>query len=705
MPSSLEPSVLSRHDTNRDTPAHQVGGDRLHESLRKETLPTGTGTTSSRKLDRPGSSSSSSSGSTTSVVIGHEGQMGQQPYPTHVSEAFLPKDPAMIESIYARGKARIQAELKRRHNNLTAIEPFNPWGPVYIWDWFSPDYNCPTMERIGRVGDGGKWICGVEVLKERKCVVYSYGVNKDLSFELELIGRTGCEVHGFDPTVGGVPPDCKDNPHITFHKQALGPVSGPSNVFMMVETLLDTMKRQGHTFLDVLKVDIEGSEWDTFRSLLPQKALPFGQLLIELHFRDVIEVFEFFENMDTHGFRIFMRETNHNPCAAGKLPIAVEFSLINPEAYFQATPHPAAVQAIAALPPPVHYSGVVYVLSHKGNLGRLTKMLTMFEKNFNRFFHYPVVIFHEDFGDAEKRLLREAVSMRLQFRQIAFAVPAWLDQDQIPERTPCSPHSSTVGYRHMNRFLAFFAAEELAKEYEWQWRLDDDSFITEEVGYDVFRLMAENGKRYGFSNIVQDDAKCVLGLWNATREYIDRHQIEPTFFTRWTEGAVFYNNFEVSHASIWTSAAYKSFFDHIDKLGGIYYHRWGDAPIRSIGVSLFVKESEVHQFTDVAYTHLPFIARNATGLPSPQQTLFSRAGGSFHHGNCSANTTLAGHGHGGHGHGGNNGTCFSGRPSGIVYTVLNDEPGQLEKLLVTLASLDTNFNNHFHYPWPSLRPT
>lgn len=275
-----------------------------------------------------------------------------------------------MQAIWARGRARIQAELKRRHNNISAIEPFNPWGPVYIWDWFSPDYNCPTMERIGRVGDGGKWICGVDVLRARKCLAYSYGVNRDLSFELEMVGRTGCEVHAFDPTVGGVPPDCKGNPHITFHKQALGPKSGPTDVFMMVESLLDTMRRHNHTFIDVLKVDIEGSEWDTFRAMLPEKALPFGQLLIELHFRDVAEVFAFFENMDTHGFRIFMRETNHNPCAAGKLPIAVEFSLINPEAYFQGTPAPAAVHSIVSRPEPPAFKGVIYVLSQKGNMER-----------------------------------------------------------------------------------------------------------------------------------------------------------------------------------------------------------------------------------------------------------------------------------------------------------------------------------------------
>jgi hypothetical protein len=101
--------------------------------------------------------------------------------------------------------------------------------------------------------------------------------------------------------------------------------------------------------------------------------------------------------------------------------------------------------------------------------------------------------------------------------------------------------------------------------------------------------------------------------------------------------------------------------------GGIYYHRWGDAPIRTIGVSLFVNESEVHQFTDVAYTHLPFIQRNATGLPSPHQTLFPRSGQMAL---CSANET---HGHGGHGghNATGNGSCITAisHTSAIIYTV------------------------------------
>jgi hypothetical protein len=38
------------------------------------------------------------------------------------------------------------------------------------------------------------------------------------------------------------------------------------------------------------------------------------------------------------GFKIFSRETNHNPCVSGKLPTAVEYSLVNEESFFSRSP-------------------------------------------------------------------------------------------------------------------------------------------------------------------------------------------------------------------------------------------------------------------------------------------------------------------------------------------------------------------------------
>ena len=42
-----------------------------------------------------------------------------------------------------------------------------------------------------------------------------------------------------------------------------------------------------------------------------------------------------------------------------------------------------------------------------------------------------------------------------------------------------------------------------AMGYEWHWRLDDDSRLSEPVGYDVFQLMATNNMLYSYLDIVQ----------------------------------------------------------------------------------------------------------------------------------------------------------------------------------------------------------
>lgn len=38
-----------------------------------------------------------------------------------------------------------------------------------------------------------------------------------------------------------------------------------------------------------------------------------------------------------------------------------------------------------------------------------------------------------------------------------------------------------------------------------------------------------------------------------------------------------------------------------------YLFRWGDAPVHSIAVGIFLNKSEVHFFNDVGYKHDPFM--------------------------------------------------------------------------------------------------
>ena len=97
-------------------------------------------------------------------------------------------------------------------------------------DFFIPAFQCPhQVERIGTLGDGGKWVCGMDrVVKQDKCVIYSFGtplrhfffvallciahvmidvigINGESSFEQSLLKRApSCEVWGYDFSVNGV---------------------------------------------------------------------------------------------------------------------------------------------------------------------------------------------------------------------------------------------------------------------------------------------------------------------------------------------------------------------------------------------------------------------------------------------------------------------------------------------------------------------
>ena len=47
-----------------------------------------------------------------------------------------------------------------------------------IGDYFLPAYQCPhRVKRVGTMGDGGKYVCGLErvAAKKKPCVIYSVG--------------------------------------------------------------------------------------------------------------------------------------------------------------------------------------------------------------------------------------------------------------------------------------------------------------------------------------------------------------------------------------------------------------------------------------------------------------------------------------------------------------------------------------------------
>ena len=139
-------------------------------------------------------------------------------------------------------------------------------------------------------GDGGKWTCGVNESKNRPLdknsyhpfIVYSFGSNDNDIFENHLLSiNKDIEVFVFDPT---------SNPLTKYNFRSYGLCGGESKTFSSrknnreypCEQLAPIMTQNNHTYVDILKIDIEGSEW-TFIETTDWTNLKIGQLLIEIH--------------------------------------------------------------------------------------------------------------------------------------------------------------------------------------------------------------------------------------------------------------------------------------------------------------------------------------------------------------------------------------------------------------------------------------
>lgn len=131
--------------------------------------------------------------------------------------------------------------------------------------------------RIGDKHDGGY------ILLDRFSDVgslYSYGVGKDISFETHFNKIRKCPIYLYDHTV-----DSPIFPNINFHFKK----EGASHI---KETNLNTLEYHITENGDInnnnliLKMDIEGAEWNIFEHISPNILLLFQQMVIEFHWLD-----------------------------------------------------------------------------------------------------------------------------------------------------------------------------------------------------------------------------------------------------------------------------------------------------------------------------------------------------------------------------------------------------------------------------------
>ena len=197
---------------------------------------------------------------------------------------------------------------------------------------FDAVIDAKNMVRVGTFGDGGKWVSNPQALRTRT-VVYTFGAWNEISFDAEMAGLYGCEVHCFDPAPSVCRPNfarCRPGQPVgkgtfSFHPVGLGPVSlDPDkaddlvleNQKCKVKCLSEIAAELGHRRVEILKIDIEGGEMASLPEIITSgtlESLSVKQLLIEFHLWDD-EHFSSFVHviglLREQGYLIFRKEFN-----------------------------------------------------------------------------------------------------------------------------------------------------------------------------------------------------------------------------------------------------------------------------------------------------------------------------------------------------------------------------------------------------------
>jgi FkbM family methyltransferase len=181
---------------------------------------------------------------------------------------------------------------------------------------------------------GGFYVCP-EFLNQNS-IIYSLGIGEDISFDMAVIKNHNCRVFGFDPTPKsitwvkqqqGLPAKfifleygIADSSGLTdfylprntayvsgsFIKQKN--VNDNQKISVEMKSWKDIVNILGHKQIDVLKMDIEGAEYNVIDSVL-ESSVPINQILIEFHdrlFNDgKTKTISVIKKIKNHGYEIF----------------------------------------------------------------------------------------------------------------------------------------------------------------------------------------------------------------------------------------------------------------------------------------------------------------------------------------------------------------------------------------------------------------
>ncbi|KAI9821415.1 MAG: hypothetical protein M1826_000696 [Phylliscum demangeonii] len=263
-------------------------------------------------------------------------------------------------------------------------------------------------------------------------------------------------------------------------------------------------------------------------------------------------------------------------------------------------------------------------LVRNSELDGIMQSMRQLEYHWNHKYQYPWIFFNDEpFTDEFKAATQNLTAAPCSYETLPaehWSLPDWIDEGRFMNSLE---YLGAIGvgkgwmtsYRHMCRWNSgFFYRHPKLQDFDWYWRVEPDVHFFCDIDYDVFRFMRDNALTYGFNMNILDDARSFPSLWARTRAFIHAHPdlLHPDADLDWLLDAghggdynncQFFSNFEIGDLRYFRGAANERYFHWLDRGGGFFYERFGDAPIHTLSVAMFVPKRQLWFFRDIGYQH------------------------------------------------------------------------------------------------------
>lgn len=184
---------------------------------------------------------------------------------------------------------QLEKQILETEKEIKLVNILTPREPVVISSPHKKDYfhslrNLISIKevcgyelvRVGKNNDGG-YIMIDDFTEDMRA--YSFGISNDMSWDMWVSRRSGMDVFMYDHTIMNAP---ENDPKCHFFKMGVGADDNPDKRIFSLNTFLKNNGDENNENL-ILKMDIEGAEWEILEQISREDLMRFKQISFELH--------------------------------------------------------------------------------------------------------------------------------------------------------------------------------------------------------------------------------------------------------------------------------------------------------------------------------------------------------------------------------------------------------------------------------------